>query len=290
MYRTRAAIALGLVLCLTIFALAASACSGEEKAAGRLLAIDVVRAAPQRTMDASTARVELTVKFSGLPKNLGSTLDSTAEGELDFVNQRSHMKMDVGGLFDTEMIMDGYVFYMNMGGLLGDPAKPWIRADVADWVDVSRLQSSGNGASQNDPSQTLQWLRGMSNDVKSLGIETVRGVRTTHYRGTIDMTRAMEELTAALSDSAPAAIREAFERQQRTMPSSQTVDVWIDDDGLARRMRYTSSMGSDLPQLKGVKMETSIELFDFGKPVNISLPQPEEVQDFAAVLKAIETK
>ena len=55
------------------------------------------------------------------------------------------------------------------------------------------------------------------------------------------------------------------------------VDVWIDADGLPRRMQL--DMGGDV-RASGRRRRTltmTIELFDYGEPVDIEVPSPDEV-------------
>ena len=63
------------------------------------------------------------------------------------------------------------------------------------------------------------------------------------------------------------------------------VDVWIDGDGLPRRMTVdmgatfgSASAGEDA----GATM--TIELFDYGQPVDIEIPSADEVTPFSEVM------
>ena len=64
------------------------------------------------------------------------------------------------------------------------------------------------------------------------------------------------------------------ETGDRTIP----MDIWIDTDGLARRLRWTQH----LPQ--GTTMTMNEELYDFGAEVDATTPPADEVLDLTALL------
>ena len=93
-----------------------------------------------------------------------------------------------------------------------------------------------------DPSGSLRYLRSVADDVLELGREKVRGRQTTHYRGTVDLTRAGGST--------------------RSFP----VEIWVDGDGLVRRYQY-HPLGSH---------ETFVwEFYDFGVGVRLTPPAPD---------------
>ena len=84
-----------------------------------------------------------------------------------------------------------------------------------------------------DPSQFVDYLRAVSSSTKSLGAATIRGVSTTHYRATIDLTRYAKLV--------PPSQRAAAQRGISTLESalgSHTlpIDAWIDRKNLVRRI------------------------------------------------------
>ena len=56
--------------------------------------------------------------------------------------------------------------------------------------------------------------------------------------------------------------------------ASFDADVWVGDDGLVRRIRF--SPGSD-----GERIVMQTELFDYGVDVHVEAPPPAEVIDFS---------
>lgn len=133
----------------------------------------------------------------------------------------------------------------------GGAGASWLRIDEAEAsIDDPTSWVGASGA-------FLEHLRGVSEDVEVLGEEEVRGVTTTHYRFTV----SAERLRAA-EESEPDFL-EAFEVE--SLPS----EVWVDGDGLPRRMTFAldrSLQGTDL------RIVVLAEFSDFGGPVEIEVP------------------
>ena len=91
----------------------------------------------------------------------------------------------------------------------------------------------------------LELLRDIG-DVQTIGNETLRGVPTTHYRGTIDAIDA-------------------------------PVDVWVDGDGRARKVTVATV------DRRGIKVETEIEYYDFGVELDVTVPPARDVLDFTDI-------
>ncbi|MGH2730689.1 MAG: hypothetical protein ACRDJI_08780, partial [Actinomycetota bacterium] len=154
-----------------------------------------VLAAVSTTEDAGSARMSGEMSFT-LPESSDATglsnIRMTLEGVTDLDGRRGLMTMSFeglpempggGGLDDIEMIIDGTDVYMKSSFLtetLGG-SKPWVRMDFSDMI------GSGAQFSQTDPTQALQYLHGVSDDVEEAGRQQVRGVSTTRYRATVQL-------------------------------------------------------------------------------------------------------
>jgi hypothetical protein len=159
--------------------------------------------------------------------------------------------------------------------------KPWSMIDMqafgeAQGMDFSAMSQMGGG---NDPSQLLQYLRGVSGEVETLGEEEVRGVTTTHYRAEIDLDKA--------ADSAPENLRDAVRMSIETMKQQMgtttiPLDVWIGDDGFVHRMTMHMQTGDDAPQ--PFEMDMTMEFYDFGEPVKVEIPEPSQVYDMTEMM------
>jgi hypothetical protein len=145
-----------------------------------------------------------------------------------------------------EMIYDGANAYLRVaanwtGFALGDPAGP---------------------RQVNDPLWPLDALFG-AGDVAEIGTGDVRGAAATRYRLAIDLAKADAALPAGVT--VPAG---PYRRLSR-IPA----EVWLDADGLARRIAVNAE-----PETRdGTPTWTIVELWDFGVPADITPPSPDDV-------------
>jgi hypothetical protein len=209
----------------------------------------------------------------------------SAEGRFDTKSQRGEMTMSMntsslgggGEAVQQRMIFDGLTFYMRspLFEQLLPAGKRWLKFDLAAvgkqaGFDVGALVNSSAGQ---DPTQVLAYLKAASGDVKRVGSETVRGVKTTHYKATIDFRK--------VPDSAPADQRAAVRRSIEQLiklggTSTAPIEVWIGKDGLARRILTTTTTGTAAQR---VKLRQRIELYDFGTNVDVAIPRAGAVLD-----------
>jgi hypothetical protein len=176
------------------------------------------------------------------------------------------------------VVADGTTMYMQMpfAGLLGAPSG-WLSMDLEELgMGADQL-----GAGAYDLRSTLETLRGISGEPDVVGTDDVRGVETTHYRATVDLAQALAE--------APESARAALEQMggaEGLDGAEMVVDIWIDAEGLPRRQSL--DMGSMFATLGmgDASATVTIEYFDFGEPVDIEVPSPDEVTPFAEVLGA----
>jgi hypothetical protein len=152
------------------------------------------------------------------------------------------------------------------------PGKEWLK------LEASKLPPSAGGAnlgrlSQVSPTQALRALQAAVK-ARKLGSATVRGVRTTRYRVSIDLRRVVAALPKADQASARAALKEAG-------VSILPADVWVDGSGLLRRLSTSLSFKA---QGSKVGLRLSVDLYDYNKPLRIAAPPPEQVADGSQLL------
>jgi hypothetical protein len=149
----------------------------------------------------------------------------------------------------------------------------WIKIDVARAGQAIGLSPQQLLGGQSNPAQILDYLRASSGGVTRVGTDLVRGVRTTHYRGAIDL--------AKIADIAPASQRAQLQAAlgkliAQLKVSALPVDVWVDGKGLVRRI----SLSLSLPvNGQTVSAQIFIELFDFGPTPTVAVPAPGDVYD-----------
>lgn len=161
----------------------------------------------------------------------------------------------------------------------------WFSVNAEELATVTGQQSLGLGAT--DPTQTLEYLRGASSRIDEVGREPVGDVDATHYRATVDLGRSVEPTPGGRRSLVKAAV-EQFRSQFGT--TEFAVDVWTDDAGLPRRFRFELDLADydrsgRVPE--GAIMSFTMELFDYGEPVDIASPPADQVGDLTALLQRL---
>ncbi|HKF81492.1 MAG TPA: hypothetical protein VKB23_00865 [Solirubrobacterales bacterium] len=168
--------------------------------------------------------------------------------------------------FQMNMVTDGTTMYVGSRrfGSLPEGAK-WMK------LDLEFAQEAGSPVPGNpDAMGELELLEAVSDDIKSLGKEKVRGVETTHYSGTVPIATQADRMR----DLGAEELAERFEEEG----SPSAVEAWIDDQGLLRQMRIVHT----IPEVKGdgtTTLDMRMDFFDFGIEPVIDVPDDDEVFD-----------
>jgi hypothetical protein len=162
-----------------------------------------------------------------------------------------------------------YVIYMRAPALSADAGLPggkaWMKLDVSKLgksagVDFSKMMSG----SQLEPTDMLAMLKAEGANVQKVGSATIDGVATTRYRVKVDIAKALE------SKGLSSPMLKDFASNMK----AATGNVWIDKDGLVRRIQYAYR----LPQA-GIRMALKMDLSDYGAHVTIAAPPSSQVFD-----------
>jgi len=276
------------LLAFLFVALVAGACSSggpnERSAAGPPPVTD--HAAPLARVVAASDRAigaeSMHMTFEMVLAGAGQELRGSGEADVAFGDEiRQHMLFRYDSFpgmpdgLEMEMIMDGPVVYMRVPQLqdLGGFATEWISMDVSEAVpgydDLAAFS-----AGQNDPSNAFGYLQG-AEEAEELGTETIDGVETTHYEVTVDLAEAAKDVPADLRDEMRRALK-----QFRTGFGTTTMpfEVWIDGDGLVRRMVFrmgSEGGGLDMP----FSIEMTVDVTEYGNDFELEVPAPGEVTD-----------
>jgi hypothetical protein len=234
----------------------------------------VILASIRATTAAKSARVSMTSSAGSGSK----TLNITADGVADFANGDGVVTVHatgVGKQFDgIEGRLVGGAVYVKMpeslSSVFGDK---WLKMPAA--APVGLLP----GFDQSDPSKFLAYLETVSSGVTKVGSDTIRGVETTHYEAILDLAKAVDRANV------PASLRDDLGKIVHKNEASLTIpaDVWVDNDGLARRIQLKLDLaklggpdgGTDVPVLT-----MSMDLYDFGVPVHVEAPPAGETVPF----------
>jgi hypothetical protein len=223
-----------------------------------------VAGAAARTVAAGSARV-FAAWCSGTP--VPEARDRHSEGVADLSARRSRVlavilteryrglagtpdddQRDNPGDATHEEVYDGAAGYLRVG---------------RNWTIFGGLVDPSGPRGPNDPLWPLDALFGARDDGVVVGTDDIRGEPVTRYRLSVDLGLADARLPAGVS--VPGGPYRALSR----VPA----EVWLDSGGLARRVAVaTEPTASAERQVWAV-----VELWDFGLPVEINPPDPDDV-------------
>ncbi|MGH8902655.1 MAG: hypothetical protein ACRDYA_13510 [Egibacteraceae bacterium] len=232
-----------------------------------------LQASQEATLDAGSAAFLIEQSFEGGPADGQKT---TTEGVLDIARRAGRATLELAD-GEAEVVFAGDATYFRLPGS-PQPQKPWIRIDRQDVEQFSGLENVSS-----DPSRNLDLLDGIVGEVEQVGEEDVRGVRTTHYRFTIDLQQAVEK--------APAERREAVQQQAAILGGGRLpMELWLDAKGRIARQTFAIDLENiQLPtgsppsgELSGTA-RTLIEYSNFGIKVDAPPPPDDQVTDFGSL-------
>lgn len=207
---------------------------------------DLLARAPGATFEAGTARFEMTLDISAQ----GKKMTTAGSGSYDFAKKLGTITMDgkaMGAPGTVETILAGDTVYTQLPGEPG-----WFRMDAAEV------------GGQQDPTKQLEALRVAASDVQVVGTEAVRGAEARHLTFSLDAKKVAESVGTPEVGAAAGMIN-----------GPAPADIWIDSEGRVVKFQVRMSM-------QQAETNTTIEYFDFGDPLSIEVPDPDEVQDVPA--------
>ncbi len=258
---------LGLVALAAVAAIAAVALAKS---------VNPVSAAVAKTEDAGGAQLALTVTADD---GSGHSATVTANGVFDetsadiTVDASSALAAanlpDAGGNIELRYLQENGdpVIYANAPALSAfiPGGKSWVRVDLEQAAQKLGIDLSGLAATTaQSPASALDLLRA-NGSVETLGTKTVDGVSTTHYRATIDLTKA-----AANLGSTGQKAMDQFLAHGGT--STVPVDVWIGDDGYVHKLTIDESTGQG-------HVSVTLDLSNYGTPVTVTAPAASDTLD-----------
>lgn len=248
----------------------------------RLSPVAALRSAEKSTDGADSAKVESTT-------SMGSVMSMTADGALgwgdgltgtltitytggtmaDTMRQMGTTSMEARYLPDAYYARMGDTFAQQAGG------KHWIKYAYDDLESLG----GGSGAYLKDqmqnttPNQSVKLLLA-SGDVREVGEERVRGQRTTHYSGTVEVADLAEK-NSSLDQSQLDELKKTLEQAGVT---TETVDIWVDDrDLLVKKVEKGETTA-------GAYAQTAY-YSDYGTEVSAEAPSASDTADFSELLK-----
>ncbi|MEV5607763.1 hypothetical protein [Streptomyces sp. NPDC052225] len=241
-----------------------SGCGGGAEAGDRNAdPTQAVREAPDRLVREGSSQARTSMEMA----SGGTRVTVKGEGAYDYREGIGELKVqlpkDAAGAQEhrpiTELLAPGALFMKNRGS--GVPADKWVRVDTASLTDGNLVTGGAT-----DPLAAAELLRG-ARQVTYVGQSEVEGVRTRHYRGSVDLTAAAKAASAG-NKGALAAAAKGFGKEPVAF------DVYLDDDGLIRKLRHRFAFANG--QQKKEVASTTL-LYGFGKPVRVRLPDKKDI-------------
>lgn len=262
-------------LAIAATAVAAAGCGGGST--GSALQLDPVAAAATKTQNAGAAHVRMVMTVNGMGQRFGMR----GSGAIDGKSAELNFKLGpTAGLMGPqlkhatikEIVLErngDSVLYLRAPALSAGAGLPggkaWLKIDASKVGESSGLDfSKALSGSQLEPADMLAMLKAEGADVRTVGSSTIDGVATTHYRVKIDVAKALQ------SKGLSSPMLEDFASTMKTA----TGNVWIDQDGLVRRIQYAYAV----PQA-GIHMAMKMDLSDYGAHVTIAAPPSSQVFD-----------
>lgn len=204
------------------------------------------------------------------------TFSGTMDGQEQFApDLKVALTLNMSQMNFSELLI-GDTIYMKMpqlSSMLG--GKPWAQFKLsALGGSGSALQSLMDSAKNTDPTQQLQPLLA-SGDVHKVGTETVDGVQTEHYAGTVDPGTAFDG-SAAAKNLTPDQIAQLKSLLKASGITTETIDAWVaTSTGLPVRETVTATASSGA-------FKVDMHMSDWGKPVSITPPPADQVTDISS--------
>ncbi|MEU9898710.1 hypothetical protein ACIBCS_07980 [Streptomyces phaeochromogenes] len=257
-----AAATAGLVVC-------AAGCSGPGAAAEDARAVEdpvgILHRSAENLVRAGSSKARTSMEMA----TGGTRVTIRGEGVYDYEDQVGRLKVllpqDPAGVDErrpiTELLAPGALYMKNRGA--GVPADKWVRVDTATLSDGNLVTGGAT-----DPFAAAELLRG-TRKATYVGRSSVAGTAVRHYRGTAD-------LGVAARDASPGSRASLRAAAKGFATATVPFDVYLDDEGRIRKVRHRFSFVNG--QQKGtVAVSSTTLLYDFGAPVDVRLPDANDI-------------
>ena len=191
-----------------------------------------------------------------------TALDRGADGSMEM--RLVDKAMYIGGNAEMAKEMDG---------------KAWMKFDMSALSDGELgAGAAGAGQAEQNPAAESTFLTGAKN-VKKVGTETVEGVKTTHYTGTVTLDTLRDAFKN--EDKVTRDRREKSVQQYEKLGVDKLVmDMWIDGEDHTKQFRMKGDAD------KG-PLDMTITFLDLNKPVNVTAPPAKDTVDLAQMMKEL---
>jgi hypothetical protein len=228
-----------------------AACGGEAKASAATI---------DKAASATSAKGTEHFQLSGYVVAAGHRVALSGMG--DFKNTPAPgagsftMSIQAGATpVQVKAVLDGPTMYLSSPLLatLLPKGKTWASIDLRKAASVEGIDL--NQISESNPSNVLALIE-KTGSVTKVGTGSVDGVKATHYRATIDLSK----------------VPGGAKLEQLTGTTSEPYDVWIGPNDMVVRVTENT-------KIDGVTSSTTIDLSRFGEPVVVQVPSSADTFD-----------
>ncbi|WP_438292272.1 DUF1396 domain-containing protein [Streptomyces sp. HUAS TT7] len=265
-----------------------AACSGDGKpAAGKSAegsagqaagkpAEATFAAAVKRAAAKNSELTSLSYTMTGKTPDAG-TVEASASMSMKPLAMQMKAKGGSGGESgEFEIRFVDNAMYMNAGEPVD--GKSWFKFDLSALGQQSGrnpLAGLGNQADKN-PAEESNNLTA-AKDLKKLGEETVDGVKTTHYAGTVTLDQLRDSLKGK-DAAAKGRAEKSLKQYEEWGVGSLQMDMWIDGQDHTKQFRTQATAA------KG-PLDMTVKFLDYNKPVTVQTPPADQVADLAELMK-----
>jgi hypothetical protein len=162
-------------------------------------------------------------------------------------------------------------FIKAMGG------KHWLKYDYDAYAKLGGASTAfvSDQLQNSNPAQSVQMIIA-SGGVKKVGPQTVRGVRATHYSGTVDVAALAAKSDNGLSAKELKALKKQLEAAGI---KTEQIDLWVNGDNLLVKKTEQGSTANGT-------MRSTTYYSGYGTKVSVSAPPAVDTLDFTKLLAA----
>ena len=238
-------------------------------------------AAIQAALAMETTGNDKTVTISGTIAAAGGTSQISGQEEFAPDFGVSMNLASAGSTVSEVLIGDTIYLKVPQDSSQLDPGKSWFELDVSDLGPFGSVFSSMIDSAKNtDPAQLLESMLA-ANDLTAVGTQTINGVQTTHYSGTVDPATAYDS-AAAKQYLTPTQIQQLKSLASLMGTSTEKMDVWIAADGLPAQIEIADTLTTGT-------FTVTEEFTKWGQPVDITAPPASEVQNMGSIMSGLPT-
>lgn len=232
-------------------------------------ALAVVQAAADDTAGAETGRVVTAFDVQGRHENEAGALAGTITTE--FADDDLTVSIDIDESRSTE-IPAGEVAQLEQARTRLVAGVLYVTPDGIQWYGIQAPAMVSDGIARLTDTRTMLDQIETLVEVEEVGSATVNGTETTHYRSEVDLNDQSLAESGWLPGEGPVDVQ---------AEGVMEIDLYVDDDGLMRRITLTGDVSPTDPTIEGAAtFAVTTDFVDLGSDITIEAPEGAVMQDF----------